>query len=217
MAFRWRADCGPTLNAGSLAWWNYRGSGPVLLRNPLFLGFFRGGADPLSPSGSALAKLGSMCLAQWHNPMTPVRLEPYGLSVSSQALYHWATALPEQPVHPISLISICIVRSILTSYAPVICMPLPLGIRDKAALKYQDLTYDVSPQCRACAEILISRLSRPPLKELVWKILILNSVPTRLPIYMCKSKPKGGATWYDMTLSPTCCCAKLTTLLVIVL
>ena len=32
----------------------FRGSGPVLLRNPIFLWFFRGGPDPLSPtSGSA--------------------------------------------------------------------------------------------------------------------------------------------------------------------
>ena len=32
----------------------FRGSGPVLLRNPIFLWFFRGGGlDPFSPSGSA--------------------------------------------------------------------------------------------------------------------------------------------------------------------
>ena len=37
-----------------------------------------------------------MCLAQAHNAVTPVRLEPaaHALSVSSQALYHWTTALP---------------------------------------------------------------------------------------------------------------------------
>ena len=52
MAFRWRADDGPTLNAGLVALWFYRGSGPVLLRNPIFI-FFQGGPDPLSPFGSA--------------------------------------------------------------------------------------------------------------------------------------------------------------------
>ena len=37
-------------------------------------------------------KLGLMCRAQGHNTEMPVRLEP---TVSSQALYHWATALPK--------------------------------------------------------------------------------------------------------------------------
>ena len=54
MAFRWRADGGPTLNAGLVALWFYRGSGPVLLRKPLILIFFRGGGSgppvpPLDP------------------------------------------------------------------------------------------------------------------------------------------------------------------------
>ena len=47
MAFRWRVDDGP-LNAGLVAF--FRGSGPVLQRNPIFFLFFRGGgADPLPP------------------------------------------------------------------------------------------------------------------------------------------------------------------------
>ena len=53
MAFRWRADDGPTLNAGLVALWFFRGSGPVLQGNPIFLWFFMGGGgggrDPLSP------------------------------------------------------------------------------------------------------------------------------------------------------------------------
>ena len=48
MAFRWQADDGPALNAGLVALWFLRGSGPVLLRNPLFV-IFQGGPDPLSP------------------------------------------------------------------------------------------------------------------------------------------------------------------------
>ena len=36
MEFRWRAIGGPTLNAGLVALWFYRGSGPLLLRNPIF-------------------------------------------------------------------------------------------------------------------------------------------------------------------------------------
>ena len=36
-----------------------------------------------------------MCLVQGHNAVTQVRLEPgHNSSVLSQALYHWATALP---------------------------------------------------------------------------------------------------------------------------
>ena len=37
MAFRWRAVDGPSLNAGLVALWFFRGSGPVLQRNPIFL------------------------------------------------------------------------------------------------------------------------------------------------------------------------------------
>ena len=49
MAFRWQADCGPTLNAGLVASWFYKGSGPVLVRYPICLCFFHGGLDPLDP------------------------------------------------------------------------------------------------------------------------------------------------------------------------
>ena len=49
MALRWWADDDPTLNAGLAALWFFRGSGPVLLRDPIFLWFFRGGgSEPLS-------------------------------------------------------------------------------------------------------------------------------------------------------------------------
>ena len=48
MAFRWRANGRPTLNAGLVALRFYRESGPVLQRNPIF---FRQGRcpDPLPP------------------------------------------------------------------------------------------------------------------------------------------------------------------------
>ena len=36
----------PKLNAGMVALWFYRGSGPVLQRNPIFLCFFRGYGSP---------------------------------------------------------------------------------------------------------------------------------------------------------------------------
>ena len=49
IAFCWHADDGLTLNADLVALWFFRGSGPVLLRNPIFLSFFSGGPDPLSP------------------------------------------------------------------------------------------------------------------------------------------------------------------------
>ena len=51
MVFRWRADDGPTLNTGLVAWRFFRGSGPVLVSNPIFLWFFRGGgSDSLPPT-----------------------------------------------------------------------------------------------------------------------------------------------------------------------
>ena len=49
MAFRWRADDDPTLNAGLVVLENFRGSGPVLLRNSMFLWFFRWGSGPPVP------------------------------------------------------------------------------------------------------------------------------------------------------------------------
>ena len=54
MAFCWRDDDGPTLNAGLVVVLRFlRGSGPVLLENPIFVIFQWGGGgkgpDPLSP------------------------------------------------------------------------------------------------------------------------------------------------------------------------
>ena len=37
VTFRWRADGGQTLNAGLKVLWFYRGSGPILIRKPIFL------------------------------------------------------------------------------------------------------------------------------------------------------------------------------------
>ena len=49
--FRLRADDGPILNAGLVALWFFRGSGPVLLRSPIFLWFFfLGGGGGRTPS-----------------------------------------------------------------------------------------------------------------------------------------------------------------------
>ena len=45
MAFRWRVDDGPALNAGLVALRFFRGSRPILLENPIFLKFFRGGGQ----------------------------------------------------------------------------------------------------------------------------------------------------------------------------
>ena len=62
MAFRWRADDGPTLNAGLVALRFFRGSAPVLLRNPIFLLLFRGSEPPVPPpSGSAHANRVPSC------------------------------------------------------------------------------------------------------------------------------------------------------------
>ena len=55
MVFRWRADDDPTLNAGSVVFENFRGSGPVLLRNSMFFCDFSsvgGGRTPCPTSGS---------------------------------------------------------------------------------------------------------------------------------------------------------------------
>ena len=49
MAFRWRSDDGPTLNAGLVALCFFRGSEPVLLRNPIFCDFSGGSGPPVPP------------------------------------------------------------------------------------------------------------------------------------------------------------------------
>ena len=66
MAFRWRADNGPILNASLVALLFFRGSGPVLLRNPIFLWFSRESSDPLPPPPSGSAHAG-LLTAYWYN------------------------------------------------------------------------------------------------------------------------------------------------------
>ena len=56
MAFCWRANDGPTLNAGFVALWFFSVSEQILFRNPIFLWFFRGFWTPYpSLSGSVHA------------------------------------------------------------------------------------------------------------------------------------------------------------------
>ena len=76
MAFRWRADDCPTLNAGLLALWFFRRSKPVLLRNPIYLWFFRGvGRDTLSPSGSEHGSfIVPLCMCDNNNYQSPLIL-----------------------------------------------------------------------------------------------------------------------------------------------
>ena len=55
MAFLWRADDGPALNAGLVALRFFRGSGPVLLRYPIFSDLSGGGVRTPCPSSSGSA------------------------------------------------------------------------------------------------------------------------------------------------------------------
>ena len=61
LAFRWRADGGPPLNAGLVALWFSTGSGSVLLGKPCILWFFRwlggvGSGPPVPFSGPPVCK-----------------------------------------------------------------------------------------------------------------------------------------------------------------
>ena len=69
MAFRWRADSGPTLNAGLVALWFHRGSGPVLLRKSLILLFFRGSGPPFPPLDPHMI-FGTYRIAEQQNTLT---------------------------------------------------------------------------------------------------------------------------------------------------
>ena len=69
-AFRWRADYGPTLNAGLVALRFFRGSGPVLLGNPFFVIFQGvgglGGGKAMSHTAKKKAKYCVSCLNAIH-------------------------------------------------------------------------------------------------------------------------------------------------------
>ena len=80
MAFLWRVDNGPKLNAGLVALCIFRRSGPVMLRNPKFLCFSRGVHTPCPPSGSAHA----MCILMLPNAESTKILcgGPYSQNVS---------------------------------------------------------------------------------------------------------------------------------------
>ena len=56
MTFRWRADDGPTLNAGLVAA-IFQGIRTCIARKPYIFVIFQGGPDPLAPSGSAHAHI----------------------------------------------------------------------------------------------------------------------------------------------------------------
>ena len=64
MAFRWRADNGPTLNAG-LVTLRISRSDPVLLRNSIFLWFFQGGGG----GGGVRNPFPPFWIRAWDRPM----------------------------------------------------------------------------------------------------------------------------------------------------
>ena len=69
-AFRLRADNGPTLNAGLVAC-NFSGDLDQYCLETLFFAIFKGGPDPLSPSGSTHDNQGSvlkvLCQNLWEH------------------------------------------------------------------------------------------------------------------------------------------------------
>ena len=90
MAFRWRAEDGPTLDGGLAALIFFRGSGPILLKNPTFLQFFKGGggANPLCPL--------------WIRPCNLTKLETIQgpFHVSSPAWYVFAVKVSKFDLYP---------------------------------------------------------------------------------------------------------------------
>ena len=63
MVFRWRADDDPTLNAGLVALRFFRGSGPLLLENPIFCDFSGGARPPCPPLDPHMS---------WVNPLEAI-------------------------------------------------------------------------------------------------------------------------------------------------
>ena len=68
MAFRWRSNDGPTLNAGLVALLVIRESKPVFLRKHIFVIFRGGGGVSTAPVPSQDPRMGSM----GEKVMTPV-------------------------------------------------------------------------------------------------------------------------------------------------
>ena len=68
MAFRWRADDGPTLNAGLVALLFYRGFGQVLLKKPyIFVTFQRVSGPPVPPLDPHMQHLGQQLYIPFHS------------------------------------------------------------------------------------------------------------------------------------------------------
>ena len=67
MAFRWRADDGPTLNAGLVALLFYRGFGQVLLKTLHFCDFQRGSGPPVPPLDPHMQHLGQLLYIPFHS------------------------------------------------------------------------------------------------------------------------------------------------------
>ena len=94
MAFRWRANDGLTLNTGLVVLWFFRGSRPVLLRNPILLSFSRG-PGPLSPSGYAHGKYAYVHLGQTWFSCSLYSFYSEQAEQKSSALEHLCWRTPE--------------------------------------------------------------------------------------------------------------------------
>ena len=91
IAFRWRANDGTILNAGLVALLFFRGSGPVLLRYPIFCDL-SGNPDPLSPPLDP-----PMCLFPVKLPYNGLAQDMKKKQVSTIRKYHNHTLQPNQP------------------------------------------------------------------------------------------------------------------------
>ena len=96
MAFRWRADDGPTSIMASF----FRGSGPVMLKNPTFLCFFSGeGAGPLSPLWIRPYKR----LHVIHASTGPIQMSPLSSVVSAfECTCYYKPAANAVPAYPLT-------------------------------------------------------------------------------------------------------------------
>ena len=67
--FKWRFTGGPMMvqqmNAALRAFLFFRGSGPVLLRNPIFLWVFRGSGPPVHPLVPHMSYCNNNCSISW--------------------------------------------------------------------------------------------------------------------------------------------------------
>ena len=130
MVFGWRADDGPTLNAGFVALWFFRGSGPVLLRNPIFCDFSGGwGGGGVDPDNLSTLWIWAWATSVWNFRTYTVCIFSKPISHSYLSRYHHQKWLHQDIKARFSRKNASVQNINNTSLRPLDDMPLSICFR----------------------------------------------------------------------------------------